>query len=700
MHAELEAAADDRVTALVAVGLAVAIGVRRHALVALAQDRAQADGVLRTPAALVLEHVDQVQLVARGVLAEVDDDVEALGDGLDGQLARGEPAGAVHGDRVLHDVAVVGDQVERDSVVGDPGARGAGHLAAGALHLVHERELEVARHRAVQHPEAVAPRADVEVGVVEPVGEQVIADHPVVLERVVPELPVLVPGLAGQEQVHVVVAVAPVQGPAAGQAQVDAVIKGLIAAVDGAVVVHHRRVALEHVLSRVVEHVVVEPVRAHGLAVVAADLHDPTVAVRIAGARVRRIRVDGVVPGQDHRPAVVVELAREEERVGVAVALRRVVPVVLVGRDRVGPEAQVGGDVDRESVVVPEQDGVPVALHEQLRRQRAVEGPQGQRVLQRHVRVEADVDARVGAVEPGEPGGVVVQAAGSELGVGPVVAPAVELQAVAQAEVRPRAGLGALEVPGRGELVEALVGPALAGGAALSRRLGQGLSEVGLDQRLPGVLVGGVRGPGRLRVERLGEEGVQLLAIRGADGVGRGRERGAGRVAVRHRRAPELLEAQHLLGEALGAVEGARGASAGDVVAPARAAVAAAERDVVPERVLDRAGGAALVGALLHVLGPVVRVRADDEVTPGRRIAGGRAVVDQGSGEAEAREAEEACGEAGLEAGSLGGGRGAGHGEVGAVRGRGGCGFGTRAAGPITERPPADGPLNLHSGPS
>ena len=89
----------------------------------------------------VLEHVDEVQLVAGldAMLAEVDDDVVALRDGLGRELALVTRAGvavaveihgSVKGDRVLHDVAVVGDHVEGHPVVGDPGARRAGHLSA------------------------------------------------------------------------------------------------------------------------------------------------------------------------------------------------------------------------------------------------------------------------------------------------------------------------------------------------------------------------------------------------------------------------------------------------------------------------------------------------------------------------------------------------------------------------------------------
>ena len=70
----------------------------------------------------MLQHVDHVDLVARLELAEIDDDVVALGDTQCGQF----PIFEVDG--VLHDVAVVGDHVER----------------YGITQFIHQRELEVA----------------------------------------------------------------------------------------------------------------------------------------------------------------------------------------------------------------------------------------------------------------------------------------------------------------------------------------------------------------------------------------------------------------------------------------------------------------------------------------------------------------------------------------------------------------------------
>ena len=85
------------------------------------------------------------------------------------------------------------------------------------------------------------------------------------------------------------------------------------------------------------------------------------------------------------------------EAVGEAVALGRIVAVVLVRADRVEAEPAVGRGVDRQHVVVAEQDGLAVSRHQQLRRERAVEGPNRQRVLRRHARVELHRDAAVAA---------------------------------------------------------------------------------------------------------------------------------------------------------------------------------------------------------------------------------------------------------------------------------------------------------------
>src|SRR5262249_56622477 len=56
-------------------------------------------------------------------------------------------------------------------------------------------------------------------------------------------------------------------------------------------------------------------------------------------------------------------------------------PVVFVRRDGVPPEAPVLRDVERQLIVVPEEDRFAVAALDQLGRHGAIEGPQGRRIL-------------------------------------------------------------------------------------------------------------------------------------------------------------------------------------------------------------------------------------------------------------------------------------------------------------------------------
>ncbi|MNG10195.1 hypothetical protein D3C84_936510 [compost metagenome] len=98
--------------------------------------------------------VDEEQFVARfnTVFGEVDDDVETLGDPLGRQnrvvvlaVAVGiQVHAAVKRHRVFHDVAVVGDHVERHPRIRQARPLGPGELTATALDLAHQRQFEVA----------------------------------------------------------------------------------------------------------------------------------------------------------------------------------------------------------------------------------------------------------------------------------------------------------------------------------------------------------------------------------------------------------------------------------------------------------------------------------------------------------------------------------------------------------------------------
>ena len=477
-------------------------------------------------------------------LAEVDDDVITLGNRLHRQDTALRAERAIESHSVLQNVAVVRDQVER-------------HRRAVGL---HQTELEVTRHATVQETEAVLARTDFHVGLVLPVRQQLVAQEAVRLEVVEPQLAVLVPGLVAQHDVDVVVAVAPREVRTAGQAQVHTVIDRFVAAIEGGVVVHHRRVALVDVLRRVVLHVVMEPVRADGLAPVATDLDDAAVFVRVAGARIGGLGVDRVVTREDHRPTVIPVLAREDEGVREAVTFGRVVAVVLVRRDGVHPEAHVRGRVDRQRVVVAEQDRPAVACLQQLGRDRAVKCPQSTRILDRHVRVDAHVDAIGGAFEARRTDGVVVQTARTELADGVAVA----LAGVAEAAVAACARLGRLEPVDGLELIPTLVRPTFAGRTRIAGGRVELTAEHLFDARLPRVLEGLFAGLRRLGEEQTAaQEGIEVGAVGAADAVRRTGQAGTGRGARgRNFVGAELFEHQHLLREGLRA-EQRRGTAAG-----------------------------------------------------------------------------------------------------------------------------------------
>src|SRR5262249_60332236 len=89
------------------------------------------------------------------------------------------------------------------------------------------------------------------------------------------------------------------------------------------------------------------------------------------GLGIGGVGVDGSPARQHDGIVVVIKLTGEEERPGEAVVLGAVMAVVLVGRDRVPAEARVLRDVERQLVVMAEQDGLTVTGHHQLRRQRS-----------------------------------------------------------------------------------------------------------------------------------------------------------------------------------------------------------------------------------------------------------------------------------------------------------------------------------------
>ena len=145
---------------------------------------------------------------------------------------------------------------------------------------------------------------------------------------------------------------------------------------------------------------VVEPVRAHGLAEITGDVDDSAVTIGVTCAGIGSIGVDRVRTCKDHGPAIVVELSREEEGVGETIAFGRVVTVVFVGGEGVSSKAHVGCDVDGQGVVVAHQEPSAIAHAKEFGGQGAVPGPEGFLILERHVRVKLNLDARGRALGP------------------------------------------------------------------------------------------------------------------------------------------------------------------------------------------------------------------------------------------------------------------------------------------------------------
>ena len=125
----------------------------------------------------------------------------------------------------------------------------------------------------------------------------------------------------------------------------------------------------------IAEHVIVEPVAAHGLVPVARNLGVSAAIIGTAGHGIGGIGIDGVVSGQDDGPVIVVELSREKEGAGIAVIFGAMMSVVLVSTDRVTTEATILLHVDRKLVVMPEQDRLTVAPQHEFRRDGSVESP-------------------------------------------------------------------------------------------------------------------------------------------------------------------------------------------------------------------------------------------------------------------------------------------------------------------------------------
>ncbi len=199
-----------------------------------------------------------------------------------------------------------------------------------------------------------------------------------------------------------------------------------------------------------------EPVGAHRLPPVARYHPNPATAVRSTRPYIGFVRVDRIVPGQHHRPTVVIELTWKEKGLCVAVALGRVVSVMLVGRDCVQTKAEVRRRVDRKRVVVTHQNRFPITRHEQFGRECPIEGPQRVRFLVGEVRMESNGYSISRSIEPFDPPhSVMIQPPRSEFPY-PV---SMHLFLVAKTFVDARADLRGLEVNLGVKLVPPLMGP-------------------------------------------------------------------------------------------------------------------------------------------------------------------------------------------------------------------------------------------------
>ncbi len=574
---------------------------------------------------------------------------------------------AVHRQGVLHNVSVVPDHVEVHPVVGEVGRSArefTRRVALIVISLNHYGGAQEARHMGVQHSEAITTGANVEERVAEPVDSHSIAEKPIGIECIEPELAldeafhrrfargcsrsrarslkgtgILAPRFTSEFQVDVVVTISPFESRAAGQAEVHVVLRVVVMAlpslparVDSAVYVHHGGVALVDILGRIVEHMVVKPVGAHGFLPVARNLN---AAICVAGlfdrppsacalirvpasgflggvfrklqetaalipaavckrrrhadrdlfpggfiagrgcshvrstGIVRMCAVNRIVTGKNHRPSIVVELPRKEKRLGEAVAFRRVVAVVVMGRYEMVSESTIGLKLDGQRIVVPKENTFGITRDHELRRKGSIEGSKCLMVLAREERVEFSLNSGGGSVKgpatrfrcglprahlvegvahqgvrhgetgrlvfsvggrsargpPARVGGdavnyVVVKAARSEFAVGIEV----HLVVIPEPAIGPNSRLGRLGIDLGKELIPPLVtklgsgrSPVANGGVGVARD--QGFHGTGVlvdDGLLPGIGIVLVGVFGGKRIEGLVKRGIECLVIRAA----------------------------------------------------------------------------------------------------------------------------------------------------------------------------------------
>src|SRR5262249_10738728 len=181
-HAELQHGTDDRIVGIAGEGLRQG------------QRVGGATSVAAHP-----QQVHQLEPAADLEGGEVDHDVVAFRNALMIELSQR--------DRVDHQVAVIGNELERHRRIGRRS----------------DRQLQEPRHAGVEDSEAVFPRQDFHERGVGQVDEGDVAQEAVCVEDVEEKLARGIEGCIGYDEVDVEIEVAPVQQAAAREPQIDSV---------------------------------------------------------------------------------------------------------------------------------------------------------------------------------------------------------------------------------------------------------------------------------------------------------------------------------------------------------------------------------------------------------------------------------------------------------------------------------------------
>ncbi len=181
---------------------------------------------------------------------------------------------------VLQDVTVVRNHVHWNAIPGNGLTRCSSDFT-GVLtsDFFDQSQFKVTRNRTIQQTEAIFTSTNIQRWLEQPVGGHHVAEETIQIEDVEPQLTFLIPGFISNYQVYVIVTVTPASGGTRREAQVNAVIDCFVTTILTTVVVHHRRVAFVDVLRGEIEHMVMEPMRAHDFTVITTDIDQTVVTV-------------------------------------------------------------------------------------------------------------------------------------------------------------------------------------------------------------------------------------------------------------------------------------------------------------------------------------------------------------------------------------------------------------------------------------